>query len=107
MGEVRADSLPGGKGGGGEIHCPENHSGCIKVNTPGSEDTTDLGPVACEVAARLWYEPAEDQGAALRSSDIVEAGAGVEVMAAAGASANGGALAAAAVGQDVATSTDD
>ena len=29
----------GGKGGGGEIHCPEKHSGCAKVNTSGGEDT--------------------------------------------------------------------
>ncbi len=97
----------GGEGGGGEIHGPEDHSGCAKVNTSGGEDTIDFGLVAGKVAARRWDEPAENKGVALRSSHIVQASAGAKVMAAAGASANGGTLTMPAVSQDVATSTND
>ena len=59
---------PGGEGGGGEIQGPENHSGCVKVDTPGGEDAIDLGPVECEVAGRLWDAAAE--GAALRPGHV-------------------------------------
>ena len=55
----------------------------------------------------VWDEPAEDKSVALRSSHIVQASAGAKVMAAAGASANGGTLTMPAVSQDVATSTND
>jgi hypothetical protein len=106
MGALQTGRPLGGEGGGGEIHGPENHSGCVKVYTPGREDAIDLGPVECEVAGRLWDSEAEDNGAASRPSHVVEADAGVEVMAAADASAQGGTETAAAVGQDVAADTD-
>ena len=99
MGAAETGGRLGGEGGGGEIHGPENHSGCVKVDTPGGEDAIDLGPVECEVAGRLWDAEAEDKGAASSPGHVVEAGAGVKVMAAAGASADGSAVAVAAVGQ--------
>ena len=107
MGAVQRGVRPGGEGGGGEIQGPENHSGCVKVDTPGGEDAIDLGPVECEVAGRLWDAPAEDKGAALRPGHVMKASNSIQMMAAAGAPANGSALAVAAVGQDVATSTND
>ena len=94
MGAAQTGGPLCGEGGGGEIHGPGNHSGCVKVYTPGGQDAADLGPVAYKVVARVWDTPAEDKGAALRPSHVVEAGAGVKVMAAAGASANGGSTAA-------------
>src|SRR5260370_559204 len=106
MGAMLAVDGLGREGGGGEIQRPENHSSCVKVYTPGGEDAIDLGPVAGKVAGRLWDAPAEDEGAALGSSHVVEAGTGVEVMAAAAASSNGGTLAAAAVGKSVTADPD-
>jgi len=107
MGAVQRGVRLDGEGGGGEIQGPENHSGCVKVDTPGSDDAIDLGPVECEVAGRLWDAPAEDQGAALRPGHVMEASNGIQVMPATGAAANGSALAVAAVGQDVAAGTND
>src|SRR5271167_3331794 len=107
MGAARTGGTLGGKGGGGEIHGPENHSGCVKVYTPGGEDAADFGPVACKVAARVWDAPAEDKGTASGAGHVVEAGAGVEVMAAAGASSNGGSPAAQAAGKDVVAGTNE
>jgi hypothetical protein len=104
MGAALAGVGPGWEGGSGEIHGPENHSGCVKVDTPGGEDAIDLGPVECEVAGRLWDAPAEDKSAALRPSHVMKASNSVQVMAATGASASGSALAVASAGQDVATS---
>ena len=107
MGAARTGGALGGKGGGGEIHGPENHSGCVKVYTPGGEDAADFGPVACKVAARVWDAPAEDNGTASCPSHVVEAGAGPTVMAAAGASANGGSTAAQAAGKDLVAGRND
>src|SRR5271165_701711 len=107
MGAARTGGWLGGEGGGGEIHGPENHSGGVKVQTPGGQDAADFGPVACQVAARVWDTPAEDQGATVSAGHVVEAGAGVEVMVAAGASANGGSPAAQAAGKDVVAGTND
>jgi|SRR5664279_1873106 hypothetical protein len=107
MGAVQRGVRPGGEGGGGEIQGPENHSGCVKVDTPGGEDAIDLGPVECEVAGRLWDAPAEDKGAALRPGHVMEASNGVQVMAATGAAANRSALAVTAVGQNVAAGSND
>jgi len=107
MGAARTGGSLGRKDGGGEIDGPENHSGCVKVHTPGSQDAADFGPVACKVAARVWDTPAEEKGTASGAGHVVEAGAGVEVMAAAGASANGGSPAAQAAGEDVVAGTND
>src|SRR5450755_1644711 len=86
MGAVQRGVRPGGEGGGGEIQGPENHSGCIKVDTPGGEDAIGLGPVECEVVGRLWDSPAEGKGVALRPGHVMEASSGIQVMAATGAS---------------------
>ena len=107
MGAVQRGVRPGGEGGGGEIQGPENHSGCVKVDTPGGEDAIDLGAVECEVAGRLWDARAEDKGAALRPGHVMEASNGIQVMAATGAAANGSTLTVAAFGQDVAAGTND
>jgi hypothetical protein len=107
MGGTRTGGTLGGEGGGGEIHGPENHSGCVKVYTPCGQDAADLVPVACKVAARVRDAPAEDNGAASGTGHVVEAGAGVEVMAAAGASSNGGSPAAQAAGEDVVAGRND
>jgi hypothetical protein len=64
---------------GGEIRGPENHSGCVKVDTPGGEDAIDVGPIEREVAGRLWNAPTEDKSAASRLSHVVEASNGVLV----------------------------
>ena len=104
---VRTGGRLGREGGGGEIHGPEHHSGCVEVDTPGGEDAIDLDLVADKVAARLRHTPAEYNGAATRASHVVEAGAGVEMVTTAGTAANGGTPAVAAVGEDVATSTND
>ena len=61
----------------------------------------------CNVAARIWDTPAEDKGTASRPSHVVETGAGVEAMAAAGAASNGGSPAAQAAGKDVVAGTND
>ncbi|HEY4960788.1 MAG TPA: hypothetical protein VII29_08025 [Terriglobales bacterium] len=99
MGAAQTGGRLCGEGGGGEIYGPVNHSGCVKVYTPGAQDAADFGPVAGKIAARVWDAPAEDKGTASCPSHVVEAGAGVKVMAAAGASANGGSTAAQAAGK--------
>jgi hypothetical protein len=107
MGAAQTGGGLGWEGGGGEIQGPENHSGCVKVDTPGGEDAIDLGPVEREVAGRLWDAPAEEKGAALCPGHVMEASNGIQVMAATGAAANGSALAVAAVGKSVTADTDD
>ena len=107
MGAARTESRLGGEGGGDEIHGPEKHSGGGKVQSPGGDDAADFGPVAGKVAARVWDAAAEDKGATLRPSHVVEAGTGVEVMAATGASADGGTITVATVWQDVVTGAND
>ena len=107
MGGVRTGGTLGGEGGGGEIHGPEHQSGRVEVDTAGGHDAEDLGAVQGEVARGHGYAKPGDAGEAAGAGHVVEAGAGVEVMAAAGASANGGALTAVAVGKSVAADTDD
>jgi hypothetical protein len=67
----------------------------------------DLGTVRSEVAPVLGYAKARNAGEAAGASHVVEAGAGVEMVTAAGASADGGAVTVAAVGKSVAAETDD
>ena len=62
MGVAQTAGTLGGEGGGGEIHGPQNHSSCVRVDTPVGEDAADCGPVAGKVAARVWDAPAENQG---------------------------------------------
>ena len=60
-----------------------------------------------KVEARVWDAPPEQEAAASSPSHVVEAGNGVEVMAAADAASNGGTLTVAAVGEDVAAGAND
>ena len=97
----------GGEGGGGEIHGPEHHSGGGEVDAAGVHDAEDFSTVQGEVAPGHGHAKPRDAGEAAGASHVVEAGAGVKMMAAAGASADGGAVAVAAVGKSVAADTDD
>ena len=62
MGAASGGGRLGRESGGGEIQGPEDHSGGVKVYTPGGQDAADFGPVARKVAARVWDAPAEDKG---------------------------------------------
>src|SRR5271166_3363542 len=107
MGAARTGGSLGRKDGGGEIHGPEKHPGGVEVHSPGGQDAADFGPVTGKVAARVWDTPAENKGATASAGHVVEAGAGVEVMAAADASANGGSPAAQAARKNVVAGTND
>ncbi|HZM08859.1 MAG TPA: hypothetical protein VFC15_01470 [Candidatus Limnocylindrales bacterium] len=97
----------GGEGGGGEIHGPEQHSGGGEVDAAGVHDAEDFRTAQGEVAAGRGYAKPREGGEAASAGDVVEASAGVEMMAAADTSSDGGALAVAAVGKSVAAKTDD
>ena len=107
MGAARTGGALGGKGGGGEIHGPEHQAGGGEVDTAGGHDAEDFRTVQGEVARGHGHAKPRDAGEAAGAGHVVEAGAGVEVVATAGASANGGTLTVAAVGQDVATGSND
>ena len=66
----------GREDGGGEIHGPEDHSGCVRVDALGGEDAVNFGPVGSEVAVRLRNEEAEGAEVTARASHVVEAGDG-------------------------------
>jgi hypothetical protein len=102
LGTAGAVSGLGAKGGGGQIHSPEHHQGAIRVDALGSENAVDLGLVPGKVARGFGDTEAEDEGAATGAGHVVEARLGVEVMATAGAAADGGLLTTASVGEDVA-----
>ena len=106
-GSARTGSWLGGEGGGGEIHGPKQHPGGGEVDAAGVHDAEDFGAVQGEVEPGRGYAKPRDAGEAAGASNVVEAGAGVKMMAAAGASADGGALAVASVGKRVAADTDD
>jgi hypothetical protein len=98
-GAARTGGWLGGEGGGGEIHDPKQHSGGGEVDSAGVHDVEDFSAVQGEVEPGRGYAKPRDAGEA--------ASAGVEMMAAAGASADGGGVAVAAVGKSVAAETDD
>lgn len=98
--ELRAESA------GGEIEGPEHQPGRVGVDALGGENAADLGFIESKVAGRFRDPHAGDTGKPAGASHVVEAGTGVQVMAATGTAANGGSLAAAAFGQDVGTGTD-
>jgi hypothetical protein len=93
--------------GSGEIHGPEHHSGGGEVDSAGVHDAKDFRTVQGEVAPVHGHAKSRNAGEAAGAGHVVEAGVGVEVMAAAGASADGGAVTVVAVGKDVAADTDD
>ncbi len=96
----------GGEGGGGEIHGPEHQSGGGEVDAAGVDDAHDFDAVEGEVAAVHGDTKSRDGGEAAGAGHVVETGAGVEMMAAAGASSDGGAVTVATVGKRVAAETD-
>lgn len=68
--------------------------------------TAHFGLVVSQIAGRFRDEQARESHAPTGASHIVQAGAGVEVMAAAGASSNRRDLTMAAVGKNVTADTD-
>ena len=106
-GGMRTCGTLGWEGGGGEIHGPEHHSGGGEVDAASVDDAKDFSTVQGDVARVHGYAKARDTGEATGAGHVVEAGAGVEVMAAAGASADGGTAATVAVGEGMAAETDD
>ncbi len=97
----------GGEGGGAEIHCPEHQAGGGEINTAAVDDAEDFGAVQGEISLGHGHAKPRDAGEAAGPGHVVESSAGVEVMAAAGASADGGSLAVAAVGKRVTAETDN
>ena len=95
------------KGSSREIHSPEHQPGGGEINAAGVDDAKYLGAVEGEIAESLGNTQARNADKSAGARHVVEAAADVEVMAAAGASANGGASAVASVGQDVATGAND
>jgi hypothetical protein len=107
MGEAWAGLGLGGQGGGGKIHCPEHQMGGGEIEVAGVHDTADFGTIQSEVAPVHGHAKPRDAGEAAGSCHIMEAGAGAEMMAAAGAPSNGRAVAVVAVGKSVAAETDN
>ena len=107
MGAARTGGWLGGEGGGGEIHGPKQHSGGGEVDAAGVHDAEDFGAVQGELEPGRGHAKQREGGEAAGAGHVVEAGAGVKVMAAAIAAANGGAMTAVAVGKSVAAETDD
>ena len=97
----------GVKGGVGQIHGPEHHSGGSVVDASGVDEAVDLGLVPVKVAKGLRDAEAQDEAATTGAGHVVEARLSVEVMTTAGAAVDGGLLAAASGGQDVAAKTND
>lgn len=90
----------GAESSGGELNCPEHHSGGREVKAAGSDNAEDFCAIESEVAEGFGNAKARDTGEAAGAGHIVEPGAAVKVMATAGASANRRALAMAAVGKN-------
>ena len=107
MGAVQTPGRLGGEGIGGEIHGPEHQPGSVEVDSAGGHDAEDFRTVQGVVARGHGYAKPRDADEAAGTGPVVEASAGVKVMAAAGASAAGGAVTVAAVGEGVAADTDD
>ena len=93
--------------GCGEIQGPEHQASGGEVDVAGVYDAEDFGAVQSEVAAIYGHTNPRDAGEAAGAGHVMEAGARVAVMAAAGASADGGGVAVAAVGKSVAAERDD
>ena len=106
-GTARTGKRLGGEGGGGEIHGPEHQPGGGEVDSAGGHDAKDFRTVQGEVARGQGHAKPREGGEAAGTGHVVEAGAGVKMMAAAGASADGGTVTVAAVRKSVAADTDD
>jgi hypothetical protein len=103
--DARAAGGLGAEGSGGQIHGPEHQQGGVRVDALGSEHAVDFGLFPGNVARGLGDAETEDEGSATGAGHVVEARLGIEVMATAGAAADGGLLATASVGEDVAANT--
>jgi hypothetical protein len=90
LGTTGAASGLGAEGGGGQIHGPKHHQGGVRVDVLGSENPVELDLVPGKIARGLGNAEAEGEGAATGAGHVVEARLGVEVMATAGAAADGG-----------------
>src|ERR1017187_9964542 len=99
MGAAQTAGRLGGEGGGGEIHGPEHQPGSVEVAASGGNNAKDFRTVQGEVARGHGHAKSRDAGEAAGTGHVVEAGASVEVMAAAGTTADGGSLTVAAVGK--------
>jgi hypothetical protein len=106
-GATRATAGFGAEDRGRQVHCPEDQPSCTGIDALGGENAVDLGPVPLEVASGLGDTEAENEGAAAGAGHVMQAGAGIEVMAAAGAACDGGLETAAAVGQKVPAGAND
>jgi hypothetical protein len=95
----------GAEGFGGQIHGPQDHQGGFRIDALGSENAVELDLVPGKVARGFGDAEAGDEGAATGAGHVMEARLGLEVMATAGAAADGGLLTAASVGEDVAANT--
>jgi hypothetical protein len=104
---TKSESGLGTQGDGGEFLCPQHHSSDVRIDVLGGEDAADLGLVVGKGAGRLRDTKAEDKAAAASAGHVVEAGAGREVMTAAGTATNSGTLTVAATGKDVTAGTND
>jgi hypothetical protein len=104
---TKSESGLGTQGDGGEFLCPQHHSSDVRIDVLGGEDAADLGLVVGKGAGRLRDAKAEDKAAAAGPGHVVQAGAGAQVMTAAGAPTNSGTLTVAAVGANMATGTND
>jgi len=107
LGGTGAASGLGAKGGGGQIHGPYHRHGSVRVEALGGEKSVDLSLVPVKIAKGLRDAEAQDEGAATGAGHVVKALLSVEVMATAGAAADGGLLAAASAGEGVAANRND
>jgi hypothetical protein len=97
----------GAEGFGGQVHGPEHHPGGFGVDALGSENAVEFELVPGKVASGLGDAETENGAAATGAGYVVEARLGVEVMATAGAAADGGLQTAASAGENVAAGRDD
>jgi hypothetical protein len=95
------------KSGGGELHSPEHQPSSGEFDAACVNDTKDFGAVRGEAAPVHGHAKPGDTGEASAAGHVAEASSDVKVMTAAGASADGGTLAVAAIGKDVTTSAND
>ena len=107
MGTAGAATGLGGEGGGGDIHGPEQQADGGEVVAASVNDAHDLDAVESDVVPVHRDAKPGEGGEAAGTSRVVEARLGVEVMATAGAAADGGLKAAASVGEDVAAKRND
>jgi len=95
------------EGGDAEIHGPEHQTGGSEIDGAAVDNAEDFRTIQGHVVQGHRHEEPRDTGESAGPSDVVEAGAGVEVVATAGASADCGTQAGATVEECVSAETDD